>query len=129
MGSCVRDVCCSYAAYNSGSFDPSNCIFAASFAITPTRRVSSSLLSVYPRAASCVLPYSCFAQVELERRLASEEDRRFRGVAVPDTPDTRLDKMSTILAGTHVRSYTKQLHRFAKQASDKLALASRLADE
>jgi len=68
-------------------------------------------------------------EVDLERRLAAEEDRRFRGQTIPDTTETRLDRMNAILAGTHVRSYTKQLYRFAKQASDKLALASRLAEE
>ena len=40
-----------------------------------------------------------------------------------------MDLMSTVLAGTHVRSYAHQLHRFAKQTSDKLLLASRMASE
>ena len=66
--------------------------------------------------------------MEVERRTAVDDDRRYRGMPMPDTTETRLDKMSTVLAGTHVRSYTKQLYRFAKQTSDKLTLASRLAD-
>ena len=60
--------------------------------------------------------------------MAAEEDRRYRGVPIPDTTDSRMDRMSTFLAGTHVRSYTKQLHKFAKQTSDKLVLVSRLAE-
>jgi hypothetical protein len=67
--------------------------------------------------------------VELERKIAFEEERRYRGGPAPDVPETRLDRMNVILAGTHIRSYTQQLYRFAKRTSDKLTLATRLAEE